>query len=73
MYPILAETDRVARATWEAFGEQGPVDPTAFAYPIMDFYRTDPISRASETMARCSEIYLSLQRHRAPERTVTYG
>jgi NADH-quinone oxidoreductase subunit G len=73
MYPILAETDRVTHATWEAFGEQGPVDPTAFAYPIMDFYRTDPISRASETMAQCSEIYLSLQRHRAPERTVTYG
>jgi len=47
MYPILAETDRVTHATWEAFGEQGPVDPTAFAYPIMDFYRTDPISRAS--------------------------
>jgi NADH-quinone oxidoreductase subunit G len=73
MYPILAGTDRVVRASWEAFGEPGPVDPTPFAYPIMDFYRTDPISRASKTMAQCSETYLSLQRHRAPELTGTYG
>jgi NADH-quinone oxidoreductase subunit G len=73
MYPILTETDRVVRASWKTFGEPGPVDPTPFAYPIMDFYRTDPISRASTTMAQCSEIHLSLQRHRAPELTGTYG
>ena len=46
-HPILAETDRVVPAPWGAFGEPGPVDPTPFAYPIADFYRTDPISRAS--------------------------
>jgi len=57
MYPILEETDRVVRAPWEAFGEPGPVDPTPFAYPISDYYRTDPISRASDTMAQCSETY----------------
>ena len=26
----------------------------AFAYPIKDFYLTNPIARASETMQRCS-------------------
>jgi NADH-quinone oxidoreductase subunit G len=58
-HPVLAETDRVTPAVWGAFGEPGPVDPTPFAYPISDYYRTDPISRASNTMAHCSEIYLS--------------
>jgi NADH-quinone oxidoreductase subunit G len=67
-YPILAESDRVTRAIWETFGEPGSVDPTPFAYPITDFYRTDPISRASATMAQCSEIYLSLHRRPGPAR-----
>jgi NADH-quinone oxidoreductase subunit G len=65
-HPVLAETDRVMRAPWGAFGEPGPVDPTPFTYPISDFYRTDPISRASHTMAHCSEIYLSRQHRQAP-------
>ena len=72
-HPILGETDRVMRASWGAFGEPGPVDPTPFAYPIKDFYRTDPISRASRTMAQCSETYISRPPHQAPERTGTHG
>ncbi len=70
-YPVFAETDRVRSASWEAFGELGSVDPAPFAYPTTDFYRTDPISRASETMARCSEICLPLQRHQAPARQLS--
>ena len=66
--PILGETDRVTRASWGAFGEPGLVDPTPFAHPIKDFYRTDPISRASHTMAQCSETYLSSPRRQAPAR-----
>jgi NADH-quinone oxidoreductase subunit G len=72
-HPILAETDRVVRAAWGALGEPGAVDPTPFAYPISDYYRTDPISRASHTMARCSEIYPSRQPREAPARTGTDG
>ncbi len=72
-YPIFAETDRVRGASWEAFGEPGPVDPTPFVYPIKDFYRTDPISRASETMMRCSEACLPLQRPQASARIGTHG
>jgi NADH-quinone oxidoreductase subunit G len=67
-HPILGETDRVTRAPWGAFGEPGLVDPTPFAYPIKDFYRTDPISRASHTMAQCSETYLSRPRQQAAAR-----
>lgn len=29
----------------------------AFKKPIQDFYRTDPISRASVTMAACSKAF----------------
>jgi NADH-quinone oxidoreductase subunit G len=67
-YPVFGETDRVVGASWEPFGEPGPVNPTPFVYPTADFYRTDPISRASETMARCSEICLPLQRYQTPAR-----
>ena len=63
--PTLGETDRVTRAPWDVFGEPGPVAADRFEYPIKDFYRTDPISRASETMAQCSEVYVA-QRRRAP-------
>ena len=28
-----------------------------FTLPISDFYLTDPISRASRTMAKCSKIF----------------
>jgi NADH-quinone oxidoreductase subunit G len=71
-HPVLAEADVVRRAPWAAFGEAGPVEPGPFEYPIEDFYRTDPISRASETMARCSELFVA-RRYQGTARTGTYG
>jgi NADH-quinone oxidoreductase subunit G len=71
-YPILAETDRVTPASWADFGEPGPVDPAPFAYSITDFYRTDPVSRASETMAQCGEVYLA-DRRPGPVRAPVHG
>ena len=71
-HPALAETDVVRRAAWGAFGEAGPVASGPFTYSIGDFYRTDPISRASETMARCSELFVA-RRFEAPPRTGTHG
>jgi NADH-quinone oxidoreductase subunit G len=62
----------VTRASWGPFGETGPVSADPFAYPIADFYRTDPISRASHTMARCSELFVD-GRRQAPPRTGTHG
>jgi NADH-quinone oxidoreductase subunit G len=56
-HPIFGHIDEVVPAEWGSFGEAGPVDPGPFAYPIADFYRTDPISRASPTMAECSETF----------------
>ena len=56
-HPIFARIDEVAPAEWAAFGEAGPADAAPFRYPIADFYRTDPISRASPTMAECSALF----------------
>ncbi len=70
--PNLADTDQVTRAAWGRFGEEGPVDPAPFAYPTADFYRTDPISRASPTMAECSAAFAG-ERQPAPARNRTYA
>jgi NADH-quinone oxidoreductase subunit G len=53
--PTFAPIDTVTPAAWGRFGGDGPVEAQPFAYPIRDFYRTDPISRASPTMAACAE------------------
>jgi NADH-quinone oxidoreductase subunit G len=71
-HPVLAEPDLAARAAWEPFGEAGPVAAGPLTYPIADFYQTDPISRASQTMARCSELFVG-RRHQGPARTGTHG
>jgi NADH-quinone oxidoreductase subunit G len=76
-HPVLAEADRVTPAAWGEFGVAGLVDPASFVYPIADFYRTDPISRASRTMAECSEIFLDDHGELPPgstaHRTGTHG
>ena len=46
-------------SAWGEFGVAGPVDPTPFASPIANFYMTDPISRASATMAHCTETLIA--------------
>jgi NADH-quinone oxidoreductase subunit G len=70
-YKSFAEIDAIAPAAWGAFGADGPMEPVPFAYPIADFYLTDPISRASPTMAQCSAVYWE-QRH-TPAKTGTHG
>jgi NADH-quinone oxidoreductase subunit G len=46
-------------AIWNAIGDTGPVDSKApLASPIADFYLTNPIARASETMAECSRLFV---------------
>jgi NADH-quinone oxidoreductase subunit G len=42
-------------ATWGAVGESGPLDSAPVANAITDYYLTNPVARASETMARCSQ------------------
>ena len=56
-HPHLMRIGEIVPAEWGAFGESGEVNETAFIYPVSDYYRTDPISRASPTMAECSEAF----------------
>ncbi len=51
--PHFADVDVVTPAAWGEFGGAGDIDATPFAAPIANFYMTDPISRASPTMAAC--------------------
>ena len=52
----------VVAAPWTSFGEDGPMDADPFVHPIDNFYMTDPISRSSETMALCTQAYVSKPR-----------
>ncbi|WP_448187898.1 NADH-quinone oxidoreductase subunit NuoG [Azospirillum sp. sgz301742] len=67
--PIFCSIGVLTPAPWQAFGTAGTLDAAPFASPITNFYMTDPISRASETMARCTETFVSP----AQERTGTHG
>lgn len=59
-YPHLAEIDNTTAADWADFGSSEAMSSDAFASPIDNFYMTDPISRASVTMANCTqEVMLS--------------
>jgi NADH-quinone oxidoreductase subunit G len=55
--PTFAHIDEAPRAAWGPFGNAGATDVPPFTHPIADFYRTDPISRASPTMAACAAAH----------------
>lgn len=55
---VFAAVDQIAPATWGAFGGSGNLDPSPFQSSVANFYMTDPISRASETMAKCTEDFV---------------
>jgi len=56
--PGFAEVGMIAPAPWRGFGADGPMSGDAFVSPVENFYMTDPISRASETMADCARAIL---------------
>jgi NADH-quinone oxidoreductase subunit G len=65
--PVFAGIDRIKSAAWGSFGAQGAVADRPFATTVRNFYMTDPISRASPTMARCTAEILSGQTLAAAE------
>jgi NADH-quinone oxidoreductase subunit G len=65
--PAFANIDRVTPAAWGPFGTAGALSDAPLLSPISNFYQTDPISRASPTMAQCVAL------HMGPERTGTNG
>ena len=66
--PHLGEVDASVPAPWGDFGESGDMDPAPFTSPVADFYMTNPICRASATMASCSARFVN-----APPATGTDG
>ncbi|WP_340119137.1 NADH-quinone oxidoreductase subunit NuoG [Pelagibius sp. 7325] len=54
---VFAAVDQIEPADWGPFGKEGPMDAAPFVSPVGVFYMTDPISRASETMAQCVEAF----------------
>ncbi|SNS41613.1 MULTISPECIES: NADH-quinone oxidoreductase subunit NuoG [unclassified Azospirillum] len=56
--PVFGSLDRLVPAVWAPFGQAGVIADAHFASPIENFYMTDPISRASQTMAQCTEAFL---------------
>ena len=55
--PVHAGADA---AVWNAVGTEGPLDKQVpFGGAITDYYLTNPIARASETMARCSQEFVT--------------
>jgi NADH-quinone oxidoreductase subunit G len=55
--PHLAEIDVVTPAVWSELAGGGELDRSSFASPAVDFYQTNPISRASDVMAECSRVH----------------
>jgi NADH-quinone oxidoreductase subunit G len=66
---LFGQVDRVVKGTWGAFGAAGTPGGDGFASPVGNFYMTDPISRASLTMAQCAESYVESQKRK----TGTHG
>jgi NADH-quinone oxidoreductase subunit G len=56
--PMLANIGVREKAEWSKFGKQGDISVKPFSPVIENFYMTDAISRASVTMAKCTEEIL---------------
>jgi NADH-quinone oxidoreductase subunit G len=56
-HPHFAQLDEITRVGSIAAGSAGTVDSAPFINAISDFYFTNPIARASKTMAECAAAY----------------
>jgi len=65
---VFATVDKIQPALWSDFGPKGDVSGKPLASIVRNYYMTDPISRASETMAACTAEILGIQ-----EGTGTHG
>ena len=59
--PVFDTRDEIAAAAWGGAAPAGRIDDAPFASPVANYYMTDPISRASETMAVCTETFLAAE------------
>ena len=57
--PVFEKVDERSAAAWGSFGSDGEMSAAPFESPIANYYMTDPISRASETMAECTREFVN--------------
>ncbi|MEM7168891.1 MAG: NADH-quinone oxidoreductase subunit NuoG [Pseudomonadota bacterium] len=55
---LFAQVDQISKAEWGDFGDSSDLGTAPFVNRVQNFYMTDPISRASETMAKCTEVFV---------------
>ncbi len=67
--PVFDQVDVASIAEWGAFGSDRAMNAAPFESPVTNYYMTDPISRASETMAECTREFVNAN----GERTGTDG
>ncbi|MGB8274529.1 MAG: NADH-quinone oxidoreductase subunit NuoG [Alphaproteobacteria bacterium] len=56
--PVFGQAGAAPPNPWGEFGAKGPIRAEPLDYPIKNFYMTDPITRASATMAMCVEAFI---------------
>jgi len=71
--PIFSKEGQLQPTTWENFGAEGTLQAGGLVPAIANYYMTDPISRASKTMAECTARALGSSGTRTGARTGTNG
>jgi len=66
---VFGIEDQLVANLWDEFGMEGPVSDAPLAPAVGNYYMTDPIGRASKTMAECTALFV----HGAQARTGTHG
>ncbi len=54
---VFGRIDGIEAASWGEFGAEGALVAEPFVNPIDNFYMTNPVCRASVTMARCVKAF----------------
>ena len=54
--PQLASIDEITTTEWGDFGKAGDLSADAFEGSGTSYYLSNPICRASDTMAECSDL-----------------
>jgi len=56
-FPHFAQQGEIAPSAWGAFGTKGKVAAGAFVNPVRNYYLTNAICRASDTMRACTQEF----------------
>ncbi|MAR78867.1 MAG: NADH-quinone oxidoreductase subunit G [Rhodospirillaceae bacterium] len=57
-YPVFSNIDLFQSQEWKPFGISGSINDTPLELSIRDFYMTNPITRASQTMSLCRSEFI---------------